>query len=103
MLAMTNAQTKNTETSSTASAPSSMQASFSLLLMSIASNALMAMGLSPHPETQKTEVDRGLAKFNIDLLLILKEKSEGKRTDEENQFLNAILSDLQSKFVQLKA
>lgn len=82
--------------------PESMQASLSLLFMSLASNAAMAMGLTPNPDSGKSEVDAGMAKFNIDLLLMLKEKTEGNRSESESQFLVAMLSDLQTKFVNLK-
>ncbi len=77
------------------------EASFSMLAMSIASSALMAMGLSPN-ENNKTEVDRHLARFNIDLLLMLKEKTKANLTDEEKNFLEHVIQDLQMKFVQLK-
>jgi len=77
------------------------EASFSMLAMSIASSALMAMGLSPNQEN-KTEVDRHLARFNIDLLLMLKDKTKTNLTEEEKSFLEHVIQDLQMKFVQLK-
>ena len=78
------------------------EASFSMLTMSIASSAAMAMGLTPDPSTGKTEIDKGLARFNIDLLVVLQEKSKGNLTNDEKQFLETVLSDLQMKFVNLK-
>lgn len=79
-----------------------LEASFSLLIMSIASNAMMAMGLTPDPQTGKTESDRNMARFNIDLLSVLKEKTKGNLTPDEVGLLDHILQDLQMKFVQLK-
>lgn len=76
-------------------------ASFSMLAMSIASSALMAMGLSPNQDN-KTEVDKHLARFNIDLLLMLKEKTTDNLTSEEKNFLDHVIQDLQIKFVQLQ-
>lgn len=78
------------------------EASFSMLTMSIASSAAMAMGLTPDPATGKTEIDKGLARFNIDLLVMLQEKSKGNLSPDEKQFLETVLSDLQMKFVNLK-
>jgi hypothetical protein len=75
------------------------EASFSMLTMSIASSAAMAMGLTPDPATGKTEVDKGLARFNIDLLAVLQEKSKGNLTTEEKGFLETVLSDLHMTFV----
>ncbi len=81
---------------------SKFEASFSLLVMSIASNAMMAMGLSPDPQTGKSETDKNLARFNIDLLVILKNKTKGQLDAEESGLLEHILQDLQMKFVQIK-
>ena len=79
-----------------------LEASFSMLAMSIASSALMSMGLTPDPNTGKTEADKNVARFNVDLLVMLKEKTKGNLTQEESDFLNQILQDLQLKFLQLK-
>ncbi len=79
-----------------------LEASLSLLFMSIASNAMMAMGLTADPQSDKTEVDKNMARFNIDLLLVLKEKTKNNLNNEDAGLLNQILQDLQSKFVQIK-
>lgn len=78
------------------------EATFSMLVMSIASGAAMALGLAPNPQTQKTEVDRNMAKFNIDLLLVLQNKTKTNLSDDESKLLSSLLNDLQMKFVQLK-
>jgi hypothetical protein len=79
-----------------------LEASFSLLIMSIASNATMALGLTADPSTGKTEVDKQLARFNIDLLGVLKEKTKNNLSSDESDLLGHILQDLQMKFVQVK-
>lgn len=76
-------------------------ATFSMLVMSIASSAAMSMGLAPHPETGQVEKDKELARFNIDLLAILQTKTKGHLTEEEQGFLDSITADLQLKFVQM--
>ena len=63
-----------------------LEASFSLLIMSMASNASLAMGLTPDPQSGKTEVDKSLAQFNIDLLLILKEKNPVELIKQFNSY-----------------
>ncbi len=78
-----------------------MDASFSIIVMSIASSAAMSMGLSPNQDN-KIEIDRSMARFNIDLLTLLKDKTKNNLTDEEKGLLDHIVQDLQSKFVQLK-
>lgn len=77
-----------------------MQASLSVLIMSIASSALIFMGLAPH-EDGSTSVDKNLARFNIDLLLVLKEKTKGNLNGEEAKFLENLIADLQNKFLHV--
>ena len=78
-----------------------MQATFSVLTMSIASTALMAMGLDPNQDN-KTEVDKTMARFNIDMLVMLREKTKNRLNADEENLLNHIIQDLQHKFLQLK-
>ncbi len=77
-----------------------LEANFSVLTMSIASSAVMALGLAPDPQTQKVHKDKNMAKFNIDLLMMLKDKTKGNLSKEEMQFIDSVISDLQMKFVQ---
>lgn len=79
-----------------------MEASFNVLIMSIGSSAAMAMGLQADPQTGKTEVDKNLARFNIDLLSLLKDKTKNNLTADENNFLDAVINDLKTKFIALK-
>lgn len=78
-----------------------LEASFSLIVMSIASSAAMSMGLTPNQDN-KTEVDKNMARFNIDLLSVLKDKTKNNLSQEEQGLLDHIVQDLQLKFVQLK-
>lgn len=77
-----------------------LEASFSTLALSIGSSAAMAMGLAANPSTGKIEKDRGMARFNIDLLRMLREKTAGGLSSDEKKFLDAMIADLQLKFVQ---
>jgi hypothetical protein len=86
----------------TSTTESKLEASFSLLTMSIASNAMMAMGLTADPQNGKTEIDKNLARFNIDLLVMLKEKTKSNLNSEEMGLIEHVLQDLQMKFIQTK-
>jgi len=77
-----------------------IEASLSTLVLSIASSAAMALGLAPHPISGKVEKDLDMARFNIDLLAVLEEKTKGNRTSDEERFLTSVLQDLKMKFVQ---
>lgn len=79
-----------------------MEASFSILTMSLASSAAMALGLAPNPHDGKTEKDKDMAKFNIDLLVMLKDKTKGNLTADEQRFIDSVVTDLQMKFVNEK-
>jgi hypothetical protein len=79
-----------------------LEATFSVLTMSLASSAAMALGLAPDPQTNQTHKDLNMAKFNIDLLLMLQDKTKGNLSVEEKQFLESLISDLQIKFIQSK-
>ncbi len=78
-----------------------MDASLSVLIMSLGSSALMALGLAPDPSTNQTRVDKNMARFNIDLLIVLKEKTKGNLTTDEARFLDSLINDLQLKFVSV--
>ena len=78
-----------------------MEASLSVLIMSIASSALMSMGLAPSDESGRVSKDKNMARFNIDLLLVLKEKTKGNLSSDETQFLDNLITDLQMKFVSV--
>lgn len=78
-----------------------LEASFSTLIMSIGSSAAMSLGISPDPATGKTTVNKEVARFNIDLLKILDEKTKNNLSSEETSFLKHIISDLQLKFIDL--
>ena len=76
-----------------------LEANFSTLVLSIGSSAAMALGLAPNPDGGKQEKDLDLARFNIDLLVMLKDKTKGNLSNDEQRFVDSIVADLQMKFV----
>ncbi|MCB0384560.1 MAG: DUF1844 domain-containing protein [Bdellovibrionales bacterium] len=77
-----------------------LEASFSTLILSIASSAAMSLGLAPNPTTNKTEKNMEMARFNIDLLVVLQAKTKNNLDKEEGAFLESVIRDLQLKFIQ---
>jgi len=73
---------------------------FSMLIMSFASSAVIAMGKAPEPHTGKIIKDFQIAKQNIDIISLLKEKSKGNLTDEESKLIDGILFELRMMFVE---
>jgi hypothetical protein len=69
------------------------------LFVMLASSAVMAMGDAPDPATGDVRVDPAMAADSIDLLVLLREKTEGNRTPEETQLLDELIYDLQLRYV----
>jgi hypothetical protein len=74
---------------------------FSTLVLSLASSAVMALGLEKNPHTDKFEKDLELARFNIDMLKLLQGKTKNNLDADEKQFLEQITSDLQLRYVSV--
>lgn len=76
------------------------QALFGHLLMSLAQSALMGMGKIVHPAVGKAEVDLEAAQQAIDMLEMLRERTKGNLSTEEERGLTQTLSMLQMNFVE---
>jgi Domain of unknown function (DUF1844) len=66
----------------------------------LASSALVNLGEEADPETGERMLDLDQAKGAIDLLLLLRSKTEGNRTEQESHLLDEMLYDLQLRFVR---
>ena len=75
--------------------------SFVNFLMSIASNAAAALGMMEHPVTHEREVDLQLGKHWIDVIGMLQKKTQGNLTNQEQQLVEGLLSDLRMQYVSL--
>ena len=62
---------------------------------------MIFLGEVPHPATQQTEKNLDQAKFLIDTLVMLKEKTKGNLNKQEENLLNASVYELQMKFVEI--
>lgn len=76
-------------------------ANFKGLVGILASQAIMGLGSMKDPETGGVVVDLVGAKFAIDLLAVLEEKTKGNLEEQEAMELKQILTELQSRFVQI--
>ena len=73
---------------------------FATFILSISSSVLLHFGDVPDPISGKKERNLPMAKQTIDILGILKEKTEGNLDKEEEQLLENLLHDLRLKYVQ---
>jgi len=69
------------------------------LFMMLASSAVVALGEAPDPMTGQRQVDLAQAADVIDLLILLREKTEGNRSADESRILEEVLYDLQLRYV----
>lgn len=76
------------------------QLTFTAFILGLASSALIHLGAQPDPESGKVTVDLTLARQSIDVLALLREKTRGNLTPEEDNLFGSILSDLQLRFVE---
>lgn len=75
-------------------------ASFEMLLTTLATEALVSMGQIPHPTTDKLHFHRHQAKYLIDTIDMLKEKTRGNLSTDEQTLVDDILHQLKIVFVE---
>ena len=75
-------------------------ASFAMLASSLATQAMMNLGAIENPVMRKAEINLDEAKFPIDMLGMLEQKTKGNLSPEEAKLLEALLFDLRMQYVQ---
>lgn len=82
--------------------PAVPEASLTALMHLLTEQALLSMGV-PHPMVKEVPpANPVVARFYVDLLSVLKEKTEGSRTDAETAELDEILYQLRMRALDLK-
>jgi hypothetical protein len=74
-------------------------ADFDIFLSGLMFDCMVALGEIENPISKKTQTNMPHAKYVIDILDIIKEKTSGNLTDREDQLLNGILYELRMKFI----
>ena len=72
---------------------------FPTFILSLSTSALMHLGELPNPETNQLDKNLPLAKQTIDLIDMLKRKTEGNLEEDEDQLITNLLYDLKLKYV----
>ena len=77
---------------------------FASLVNMLATQTLFALGIiAPKGMEDQVQRDLNLARYNIDLLAVIEQKSKGNLTDEEKTLLSDTLSQLRMAFVQISS
>lgn len=74
---------------------------FSTFILSLNTAALVHLGEIPDPITNKKQVNLTLAKQTIDTLEMLREKTKGNLSIDEEKLLQSIIYELKLKFLKL--
>lgn len=74
---------------------------FSAYLIMLANTVMMLLGQVPDPNTQQRYLDLPQAKHNIDILMLLREKTQGNVTADEHQLLEEMLPQLQMAYTSI--
>jgi hypothetical protein len=75
---------------------------FPSFMLSLSTSAMYHFGDFPDPVSKETKKDLAAAKQTIDILNMLKEKTEGNLDDGEKELLDGILFELRMRYVKEK-
>ncbi len=75
------------------------EADFKFFLTTLGMQAWIALGMVPNPIDNKTEGNIGQAKFIIDTLEVLQQKTKGNLDKDETELIEHLLYDLRLAFV----
>ncbi len=75
---------------------------FTTLVVSLGASALMCLGDTPNPDSEKHEKNLKLARHTIDIIEMLGEKTKGNLTSAESKVIKDLLNDLKMRYVRVK-
>jgi len=76
------------------------EADFSFFVTSLSIQAAISLGQIPNPVTQKLEENLEHAKLIIDTLAMLKEKTQGNLSTDEDSLIDNYLYELRMQYVE---
>ena len=74
---------------------------FSGFILSLATSAQVTMGLMPDPHTKVVTKDLAASRQMIDLIALLKEKTNGNLSREEEALVDSVLFNLRMQYVRM--
>ena len=78
-------------------AASGPSCNFAQFLVSLGHSALVHLGEVPSPETGSPTLDLPLARYTVDVLRVLQDKTKGNLDSDEEKLLGALLDELGGK------
>lgn len=82
------------------SAKSARTVDFTTIVLSLRQVGFMALGLVDDEDDTAFPMDPQACRMQIDMLEVLREKTEGNLTEDENKLLSSVLYELRMAFVE---
>lgn len=76
------------------------EANLLTLMLSLYTHAQICLGIIADPVSQQPQKDLPQAKYNIDMLEVIQEKTKGNLSKEEEQALEHILYDVRMAYIE---
>ncbi len=83
--------------------PQMPPASLEILITTLVTEAMISLGQIPHPHSGEAVFQPQQAKYLIDTIEVLREKTQGNVTPDETQMMDQLLHQLRLAYVQLTA
>jgi len=77
-----------------------LEVNFMMFITSLSMQVMMSLGIYPNPITKKEEKNLDAAKYTIDTIAMIQEKTKGNLTSEESRLIDNILYDLRMKYIE---
>ncbi len=72
---------------------------FTEFIMMMSTQALFALGVVPNPENEKDLTNLPIARRTIDMLAMIREKTKGNLTQDEETMMDDVLHQLRMRFI----
>jgi len=79
---------------------SELQPNFSIFLTSLGMQAMIFLGETPNPINNETKVELARAKYMIDSIAMIKDKTQGNLSAEEKKLVDDRLYGLRLKYAE---
>lgn len=76
------------------------EVSFSSLVLTLSTSAWVALGKIADPISGEVKTDLPGARYTIDLLVMLRDKTRGNLSADEDKFLNTVVGELQGNYAE---
>lgn len=84
-------------------AKKALKIDFSSFMLSLYSSGLAQLGKVEDPIAGKKSINLDLARHTIEMIAMLEEKTRGNLTEDEQNLLKALLSEIRLAYVEAKA